>query len=94
MVEISLSGSGEGPGWVIAPSYSTVWFSAMSDNPGFCQVVSHGRGGIGDGSRLYPAPTPERDIAETGNYAKSMARRGRGYLSQLPTAAPMKVATA
>jgi hypothetical protein len=53
-----------------------------------------GRGGIGDGSRLYPAPTPERDIAETGNYAKSMARRGRGYLSQLPTAAPMKVATA
>jgi hypothetical protein len=29
-----------------------------------------------DGSeRLYPAPTPERDISETGNYAKSMARR-------------------
>jgi hypothetical protein len=29
-----------------------------------------------DGSkRLYPAPTLERDISETGNYAKSMARR-------------------
>ena len=29
-----------------------------------------------DGSeRLYPAPTPERDNPETGNYAKSMARR-------------------
>ncbi len=29
-----------------------------------------------DGSkRLYPAPTPESDISETGNYAKSMARR-------------------
>jgi integrase len=29
-----------------------------------------------DGSeRLYPAPTPERDISETGNYANSMARR-------------------
>ncbi len=24
MVEISLSGSGEGPGWVTAPGYSTV----------------------------------------------------------------------
>jgi hypothetical protein len=29
-----------------------------------------------DGSeRFYPAPTPERDISETGNYAKTMARR-------------------
>ncbi len=26
MVEISLSGSAEGPGWVIAPSYSTAAF--------------------------------------------------------------------
>ena len=25
--------------------------------------------------RHYPAPTPERDILETGNYAKTMARR-------------------
>ncbi len=29
-----------------------------------------------DGSkRLYPAPTPESDISETGNYAESVARR-------------------
>ena len=28
MVEISLSGSGEGPGWVTAPGYSTAPFSA------------------------------------------------------------------
>ena len=28
MVEISLSGSGEGPGWVTAPGYSTAAFSA------------------------------------------------------------------
>ena len=29
-----------------------------------------------DGSkRLYPAPTPERDISEMSNYAKTMARR-------------------
>ena len=27
MVEISLSGSGEGPGWVTAPGYSTGPFS-------------------------------------------------------------------
>jgi hypothetical protein len=27
MVEISLSGSGEGPGWVTAPGYSTAPFS-------------------------------------------------------------------
>jgi hypothetical protein len=27
MVEISLSGSGEGPGWVTAPGYSTAAFS-------------------------------------------------------------------
>ena len=26
MVEISLSGSGEGPGWVTAPGYSTAAF--------------------------------------------------------------------
>jgi len=31
MVEISLSGSGEGSGWVTAPGYSTAAFSAMSD---------------------------------------------------------------
>ena len=36
-----------------------------------------------DGSeRLYPAPTPERDISETGNYAKSLARR-EGFASSL-----------
>ena len=28
MVEISLSGSGEGPGWATAPGYSTESFSA------------------------------------------------------------------
>jgi hypothetical protein len=28
MVEISLSGSGEGPGWATAPGYSTAAFSA------------------------------------------------------------------
>jgi hypothetical protein len=28
-----------------------------------------------DSKRFYPAPTPEHDITETGNYAKSMARR-------------------
>jgi hypothetical protein len=28
MVEISLSGSGEGPGWVTAPGYSTAAFPA------------------------------------------------------------------
>ncbi|RLA11230.1 MAG: hypothetical protein DRQ60_10190 [Gammaproteobacteria bacterium] len=30
MVAISLSGSGEGPGWVTAPGYSTAPFSAPS----------------------------------------------------------------
>ncbi len=30
---------------------------------------------FGGSKRLYPAPTPESDISETGNYAKSMARR-------------------
>ncbi len=30
---------------------------------------------FGGSKRLYPAPTLERDISETGNYAKSMARR-------------------
>ena len=29
----------------------------------------------GGSKRLYPTPTPERDISETGNYAKSVARR-------------------
>ncbi len=32
MVEISLYGSGEGPGWVTAPGYSTAPFSLRSDN--------------------------------------------------------------
>ncbi len=30
---------------------------------------------FGGSEMLYPAPTPERDISETGNYVKSMARR-------------------
>ncbi len=30
---------------------------------------------FGGSKRLYSAPTPERDISEMGNYAKSMARR-------------------
>jgi hypothetical protein len=40
MVEISLSGSGEGPGWATAPGYSTAAFSAppilgnMTTKPG------------------------------------------------------------
>ncbi len=29
MVEISLSGSGEGPGWVTAPGYSTAAFPVL-----------------------------------------------------------------
>ena len=29
MVEISLSGSGEGPGWATAPGYSTAPYSAQ-----------------------------------------------------------------
>jgi hypothetical protein len=33
MVEISLSGSGEGPGWATAPGYSTAGFSATSGLP-------------------------------------------------------------
>jgi hypothetical protein len=37
---------------------------------------------FGGSERLYPAPTPERDISETGNYAKSMARR-EGFASSL-----------
>jgi len=31
MVAISLSGSGEGPGWVTAPGYSTAAFFAVSE---------------------------------------------------------------
>jgi hypothetical protein len=31
MVEISLYGSGEGPGWVTAPGYSTAGFSLTAD---------------------------------------------------------------
>ena len=30
---------------------------------------------FGGSKRLYPAPTLESDISETGNYANSMARR-------------------
>ena len=52
MVEISLSGSGEGPGWVTAPGYSTAGFSAMSGNPGFCQVASQARGGLWGAVRI------------------------------------------
>jgi hypothetical protein len=37
---------------------------------------------FGGSKRLYPAPTPERDISETGNYAKSMARR-EGFADSL-----------
>jgi len=44
MVEISLYGSGEGSGWVTAPSYSTAAFSAMSDHSGFCYVESWPQG--------------------------------------------------
>jgi hypothetical protein len=31
MVEISLSGSGEGPGWATAPGYSTAGFLSEND---------------------------------------------------------------
>ncbi len=37
---------------------------------------------FGDSKRLYPAPTPEREISEMGNYAKSMARR-EGFAGEL-----------
>ena len=39
MVAISLSGSGEGPGWVTAPGYSTAAFSV----PPVSTVISTGR---------------------------------------------------
>jgi hypothetical protein len=45
MVEISLSGSGEGPGWATAPGYSTAAFFAMPDNLGFCQLARQPREG-------------------------------------------------
>jgi hypothetical protein len=37
---------------------------------------------FGGSERLYQAPTSDRDISETGNYAKSMARR-EGFASSL-----------
>jgi len=42
MVEISLSGSGEGPGWVTAPGYSTAGKSITSDNQQFWQMDRRG----------------------------------------------------
>jgi hypothetical protein len=37
---------------------------------------------FGGSKRLYPVPTPERGISETGNYARSMSRR-EGFASEL-----------
>jgi hypothetical protein len=31
---------------------------------------------FGGSKRLYPAPTPERDISETGNYVMPFPREG------------------
>jgi hypothetical protein len=42
MVEISLSGSGEGPGWVTAPGYSTAAFRLHVRVCWFCQVPRGG----------------------------------------------------
>jgi hypothetical protein len=52
MVEISLSGSGEGPGWVTAPGYSTAEFSAMSDKSHSVKLILN----RGAGERCSPAP--------------------------------------
>ena len=43
MVEISLSGSGEGPGWVTAPGYSTAAFSPEPISGFLTTGVSVGR---------------------------------------------------
>jgi len=55
MVEISLSGSGEGPGWVTAPGYSTAAFSAP--RPMMREAVKSLRGpvaGPGWSALLHP----------------------------------------
>ncbi len=44
MVEISLSGSGEGPGWVTAPGYSTAAFPARVRQQAFGRIDAE-RGG-------------------------------------------------
>jgi len=52
MVEISLSGSGEGPGWVTAPGYSTAAFFAGRPIRGALSIPfgDHGGGAYRVGS--------------------------------------------
>ena len=45
MVEISLSGSGEGPGWVTAPGYSTAGFRHVRDGIASSSGLHHPSGG-------------------------------------------------
>ena len=67
MVEISLSGSGEGPGWVTAPGYSTAALSPWVRVRGLCQIPRRERPGgpIGGGFKpaelLHPPLTLESD---------------------------------
>ena len=54
MLEISLSGSGEGPGWVTAPGYSTVgsWLASASGYERYANPLrGHPRGGPHSGRR-------------------------------------------
>ena len=54
MVEISLSGSGEGSGWVTAPGYSTAAFSA----PPIVGVLTSRP----EGARSGPSVAPHRSV--------------------------------
>jgi hypothetical protein len=69
MVEISLSGSGEGPGWVTAPGYST---AAFSEPPILGVLTSRpegARSGILPGP-LYVAPVMAPALCEAGDCMK------------------------
>ena len=57
MVEISLSGSGEGPGWVTAPGYST----AGNLPWGSCRPPSAPRAAGGPDQRAFRAPRADPD---------------------------------
>ncbi len=46
MVAISLSGSGEGPGWVTAPGYSTAAFSGSPVSKPTVQLEPRPYGGL------------------------------------------------
>ena len=62
MVEISLYGSGEGPGWVTAPGYSTAGF-LTSDNAG--SVESRAEVGM-KGELPIPGRGPRSSTASAG----------------------------